>query len=150
MSIVNEILQEAAQRAEQAGLPYSGAMTPLQAYQVLQNRPEARLVDVRSQAEWQFTGTVPNSVLIELKSFPGMVDNPHFLEQLKHQVDTEATVLFMCRSGARSDQAARLAAAHGYAQVYNVLEGFEGERDREGHRNNVNGWRASGLPWGQS
>ena len=88
--------------------------------------------------------------MIELKSFPGMVDNPHFAEQLKTQVDHEALVLFLCRSGARSDQAARIAAEHGYTNAYNILEGFEGDKDGNSHRNTVNGWRASGLPWIQS
>lgn len=150
MSVSNSILEQAQLRAQQACLSYSGAVTPEEAWQLLQSLPQARLVDVRSHAEWQFTGTVPDSTLVELKVFPGMRDNPHFLDQLKAQVDNEAVVLFLCRSGARSDQAARLAAAHGYSNVYNVLEGFEGDKDGNSHRNTINGWRARGLPWVQS
>lgn len=150
MSVTTAILDTARQRAAAAGLPYSGAVTPQEAWQLLQGLPHARLVDVRSHAEWQFVGTVPDAVLIELKSFPGMRDNPHFVEQLKSQVDPEAVVLFLCRSGARSDSAARIAAEQGYSNCYNVLEGFEGDRDGKQHRNSVNGWRAAGLPWVQS
>lgn len=150
MGIVNTILHRAHERAEQQKLPYSGAVTPQEAWDILQNVPGAKLVDVRSHAEWQFVGTVPDAVLVELKSFPGMLDNAHFLDQLKHQTDPEALTLFICRSGARSDQAARIAANHGYSNVYNVLEGFEGDKDAAGHRNTVNGWRAAGLPWVQS
>lgn len=150
MGAIHKILETAQERGQQMQLPYSGAVTPSEAWQILQSVPHARLVDVRSHAEWQFVGVVPGAALIELKSFPGMRENPHFLDQLKAQVDSESLVLFLCRSGARSDDAARLAATHGYSNVYNVLEGFEGEKDGNSHRNSVNGWRAAGLPWQQS
>ncbi|UTH72516.1 rhodanese-like domain-containing protein [Chromobacterium sp. IIBBL 290-4] len=149
MSKLNQILQTAHQRAEQLGLPYSGAVLPDEAYELLQILPKAVLLDVRSHAEWQFVGTVPDAVNIEWKSFPGMTLNPHFLAQLTHQIDPEAVLLVMCRSGARSDQVARLAAENGYSEVYNVLEGFEGDLDARGHRNSVGGWRQRGLPWVQ-
>lgn len=150
MGTVNTILQTAHERAEQKNLPYSGEVTPSEAWLLLQSAPGVRLVDVRSHAEWQFVGVIPNAVMIELKTFPGMLDNPHFGEQLKTQVDHEALVLFICRSGARSDQAARIAADLGYTNAYNILEGFEGDKDGNSHRNTVNGWRANGLPWIQS
>ncbi|KUM02403.1 rhodanese-like domain-containing protein [Chromobacterium subtsugae] len=149
MSKVKQILQTAHQRAERSGLPYSGALLPDEAYELLQSLPKTVLLDVRSHAEWQFVGTVPGAVNIEWKSYPGMAANPNFLAQLTHQVDPEAVLLVMCRSGARSDQVARLAAANGYSEVYNVLEGFEGDLDASGHRNSVGGWRQRGLPWMQ-
>ena len=37
----------------------------------------------------------------------------------------------------------------GYNEVYNVLEGFEGDRDASEQRNKLNGWRVNGLPWKQ-
>jgi rhodanese-related sulfurtransferase len=58
--------------------------------------------------------------------------------------------MFICRSGARSHGAAAAAAAAGYSQAFNVLEGFEGDKDAYGHRNTVGGWRVAGLPWIQS
>lgn len=144
------LLQEARLRAAAKQLPYSGVLTPREAWQVLQELPAARLVDVRCSAEWHFVGVVPNATLIEYKTFPGMLENPHFLTQLKQQVDPESLVLFLCRTGGRSDQAARLAAAHGYSNAMNILEGFDGELDQQGHRARINGWRACGLPWVQS
>jgi len=149
MSDMKTILEVAHQRAAAKALPYSGALTPPEAAQLLAELPEAVLVDVRSSAEWQFVGTVPNSVRIELKTFPGMQPNPNFVAQLKEQVSPEATVLFMCRSGVRSDEAARLARDAGYGSVFNVLEGFEGDKDAQGHRGTVNGWKGHGLPWQQ-
>jgi rhodanese-related sulfurtransferase len=149
MSEVNNILAQASQRARDQGLPYSGAVTPSEAAALLSSLPGAVLVDVRSAAEWQFVGTVPNSVRIELKTWPGMQANPHFPAQLREQVSPEATVLFMCRSGVRSDEAARIATSIGYTAVYNVLEGFEGDKDQYGHRGTVGGWKGRGLPWQQ-
>jgi len=64
-------------------------------------------------------------------------------------VDPEALVLFLCRSAVRSDSAARLAGANGYANCYNVLEGFEGEITADGQRGATGGWRFHGLPWQQ-
>jgi rhodanese-related sulfurtransferase len=55
----------------------------------------------------------------------------------------------LCRSGHRSDSAARAATAAGYTRAFNVLEGFEGNKDAEGHRGSLGGWRKAGLPWVQ-
>lgn len=150
MSRTNDILMAAKQRADQLQLPYSGAVTPDEAAYLLQNLPSAKLVDVRSNAEWNFVGTIPGAVNIEWKTFPGMIDNPNFLTQLHHQVDPESLVLFICRSGVRSDQAARAAAAHGFSDCFNVLEGFEGDKDGNHQRGKLNGWKAKNLPWAQS
>jgi len=77
------------------------------------------------------------------------VCNPNFIVELKRQVDPEALVLFVCRSGVRSIGAAAAATEAGYNGSYNVLEGFEGDKDANGHRNNIGGWRHAGLPWHQ-
>jgi rhodanese-related sulfurtransferase len=55
--------------------------------------------------------------------------------------------MFLCRSGVRSHHAAQAAAQAGYSNSYKVLEGFEGDKDAQGHRNTVGGWRFAGLPW---
>ena len=78
-----------------------------------------------------------------------MLPNPDFLAQLQARAPADAPVLFLCRSGARSHDAAIAATAAGYTQCYNVLEGFEGDRDAHGHRGALNGWQAAGLPWQQ-
>lgn len=144
---VESILATAQARGSELGLSYSGALTPAEAWAVCQALPQAVIVDVRSAAEWQFVGVVPDAVRIELRAFPGMVPNAGFVAQLQQQLGRDKTVLFLCRSGARSDEAARLAAEAGYDNVYNILEGFEGDRDSQQHRGTVNGWKAHGLPW---
>jgi rhodanese-related sulfurtransferase len=150
MTGIDEILKTARARARQMGLPYEGALLPTEAHTLLQMQPGAKLVDVRSRAELDFVGRVPGSVEIEWKSYPGMVPNAGFMEQLAREVPQDATVMFLCRSGGRSHDTAALAAQAGYRDAYNVLEGFEGDRDANGHRNTVGGWRARGLPWKQS
>ena len=108
------------------------------------------LLGIRTFAELDFVGHVPGSVEIEWKSYPGMLPNPKFLAQLNEQVPQEAIVMFLCRSGGRSHETATVATQAGYRDAYNILEGFEGDRDAGGHRNTVGGWRAAGLPWTQS
>ena len=146
---INEILQAARKRAEQMNLPYGGALTPQEAAEVWRNAPGAKLVDVRTRAEWDYVGHIPGAVEIELLTYPGNRPNSAFVSELERQVDKQAPVMFICRSGARSHNAALLALQAGYATSYNVLEGFEGDRDASGHRNTVGGWRAAGLPWTQ-
>ena len=95
-------------------------------------------------------GRIPGAVEIELLSYPGNRPNPEFLATLQQQVKKDAPVMFICRSGGRSHNAALLAMQAGYVQSYNVLEGFEGDKDEHGHRNTRGGWRIAGLPWVQS
>jgi rhodanese-related sulfurtransferase len=149
MTTIADVLQRAQQRTQTAQLPYAGALTPEEAFVLLQQLPGAVLVDVRTQAEWTFVGGVANAVQIEWKSFPGMQPNPAFLAQLQAQVPAQAHVLFLCRSGARSHDAAVAATAAGFSHCYNILEGFEGDRDANGQRGRLNGWQAAGLPWNQ-
>jgi len=149
MGTLTDILSLAKKRADDLNLPYAGALTPAEANQVWQLAPGARLVDVRTRAEWDWVGRIPASIEIEWMSYPGNQTNPNFLAQLKHQVDSEALVMFICRSGARSSNAARLATENGYTECYNVLEGFEGDKDANGQRNRIGGWRKAGLPWHQ-
>lgn len=147
---ISEILETAQQRAKANNLPYIGALLPAEAYELLQKAPGAKLVDVRTRAEWDYVGRIPDAAQIEWQRYPAGQPNPDFLVELQAQIDPEALVMFICRSGARSHAAASAASAAGYTQAFNVLEGFEGDKDQQGHRNTVGGWRAAGLPWVQS
>jgi rhodanese-related sulfurtransferase len=148
MDDISKILTNAATRAKESSLPYAGALLPEEAY-ALMKKGGAQLVDVRTRPEWEYVGRVPDSILVEWQTWPGGQPNPAFLDQLKAQVSPETPVLFLCRSGARSHAAAKLAAEAGYARSYNVLQGFEGDKDAAGHRSSVGGWRVAGLPWTQ-
>src|SRR4030081_3654414 len=110
MDDISEILNKARQRAQELRLPYGGALLPQEAYELMQKAPGARLVDVRTEAEWDYVGRIPGSVQIEWQTSPGSKPNPNFLNELQAQTDKQAVVMFLCRSGARSHAAAALAA----------------------------------------
>jgi rhodanese-related sulfurtransferase len=149
-SVAGTVLAAAHKRAEEGSLSYFGAVTPREAYELLSADPETLLIDVRTRAEWDFVGRVPGSRLIEWNTYPAGSRNPSFLEELRAVASSrEAPLLFICRSGQRSDGAAAAAAAVGYTKAFNVLEGFEGPRDANGHRGTLGGWRRAGLPWVQ-
>lgn len=147
MGKLTDLLQLAQERGRELGLPYTGALTPQEAYQVWQLAPGARMVDVRTRAELDWVGRIPHAIEIEWMSYPESRPNSHFLAQLKQQVDREALLMFICRSGARSHQAAALASQSDHLECYNVLEGFEGDKDAGGQRGRIGGWRHAGLPW---
>ena len=144
------VLAAGRRRATDASLPYFGAVTPAEAQALIESEPAARLIDVRTRAEWDYVGRVPGSVLIEWNTYPDGERNAQFVDELRRAVgETDAPVLFLCRSGHRSDSAARAATAAGYTRAFNVLEGFEGNKDAAGHRGTLGGWRKAGLPWVQ-
>ena len=107
------------------------------------------LVDVRTRPEWDFVGKVPGSLLIEWQSYPNSQPNPSFLDELTARAGKSDILMFLCRSGARSHAAAAAASNMGYSESYNVLQGFEGDKDAQGHRASVGGWQFAGLPWSQ-
>jgi rhodanese-related sulfurtransferase len=148
MDSTDDILARAKERAETMKLPYAGALLPVEARTLMQQIPGTKLVDVRTQPEWDFVGHIPDSLLIEWNSYPEGQRNARFLEQLQKQVpNTDAPVLFLCRSGARSHHAAVAAKQAGYAKAFNILQGFEGDKDAHEHRSSVGGWRVANLPW---
>ena len=65
MSDAESVLAAGRRRAADAALPYFGAVTPSEAMALLEAEPAARLIDVRTRAEWDYVGRVPGSVLIE-------------------------------------------------------------------------------------
>jgi rhodanese-related sulfurtransferase len=150
MGRISEILEAARQRGQELGLPYQGAVTPQEAYELMQSAPGVKLVDVRTKAEMDWVGRMPDALEVEWILYPAMKMNPYFMAQLEQEVSREAMVLFVCRSGQRSHHAAVAAMQAGYTSCFNMLEGFEGDRDDDGHRGRVNGWCAAGLPWEQT
>ena len=150
MGRITEILQLAQQRAHDLNLAYEGALTPREAQEIWELAPGAKLVDVRTRAELDWVGRIPRAIEIEWLSYPGNKPNAQFVELLRHSVDHESLLMFICRSGVRSNAAAKAATEAGFVDCYNVLEGFEGDKDANGRRNLVGGWRFHGLPWTQS
>jgi rhodanese-related sulfurtransferase len=131
-------------------------VTPKQSFAALAADGNAQLVDVRTDAEWQYVG-IPDlrplgkqAVLVSWQYFPSGNVNASFVEELRDAgLDPSQPLYFLCRSGVRSMAAARAAAAAGFATGYNVADGFEGPPDARGHRGLVAGWKADDLPWRQ-
>jgi rhodanese-related sulfurtransferase len=151
MSDPTSILAAAAQRRQSGNLPYAGAVTPQEAYTLLRADPNVKLVDVRTNAERDWVGRVAipaaQHAAVQWNLYPGGTPNPEFMAQLAQTADKDNVLLFLCRSGVRSHHAAKRATEEGYANSYNILEGFEGDKDTEGHRRTVAGWCKAGLPW---
>lgn len=131
-------------------------VAPTQTWEALKSDASARLVDVRTDAEWNFVG-VPDlspagkqTVLIPWQVYPSMQRNGSFEDDLKQAgLTAENKIYFICRSGARSMAAAQAALAAGFSHVFNVADGFEGPPDVQGHRGTTAGWKADDLPWRQ-
>jgi rhodanese-related sulfurtransferase len=131
-------------------------VAPIQTWEALRADAGARLVDVRTDAEWNFVGVADltavgkQTVLIPWQMYPTMQRNGGFEDNLKQAgLTAENTIYFICRSGVRSRAAAEAARAAGFPAVFNVADGFEGPPDVEGHRGGTAGWKADGLPWRQ-
>ena len=151
MESIEAILARARARGQAQGLPYAGALLPEEARDLLTQDPAARLIDVRTDAEWAWVGHVPDSILIEWNTWPGGKQNEGFVDELKAAIpSTDTRLLFLCRSGGRSHHAAIAATRAGFACSFNVLQGFEGDRDEIDQRGKLGGWRHAGLPWVQS
>ncbi|PUA20308.1 rhodanese-like domain-containing protein [Glaciimonas sp. PCH181] len=151
MPTAAELLEIGRQRGQTGKLPYAGALTPAETYALLQANPGAILVDVRTNAERDWVGRVAinekQHAAVQWTQYPGGAPNPNFLSQLAQIAEKGTILVFLCRSGVRSQHAATLASQHGYSNSFDILEGFEGNKDADGHRKTVGGWCKAGLPW---
>ncbi len=131
---------------------YKGDLTPLETMERLTSSQSAVLLDVRTMPEWNYVGVpaVERLLTVEWQTFPSGAVNQSFVAQVEQAgVPKDAEIYAICRSGVRSIAAAEALTAAGYESVYNVLEGFEGDKDPAGHRGSIGGWRYHGLPWTQ-
>lgn len=138
-------------------MTYSGDISVEETWRRLGDETSAVLVDVRTAAEWNFVGAPDLSgigkqiIRVSWQTLPKMEQNPAFVEEVRAQAsDTDASLLFLCRSGVRSQAAAIAMTAAGYSQCFNVAGGFEGDLDGDRHRGVTGGWKAAGLPWSQA
>ena len=135
-------------------MTYAGDVVPADAYDLLAGNDGTVLVDVRTPAEWSYVG-LPDLTAICKQVVTVSWHAELTGEQLKAQlgaagVQTSDQLLFICRSGVRSQHAASLATRFGFERSHNVVHGFEGNLDAAGHRGTLAGWKSDGLPWKQS
>ena len=133
------IFARAAERARQMNLPYAGAVTPSEAYD-LARTSAAKIVDVRTEPEYNQVGHVSGTPLVVWPREGGQAQLQAFVDGVANQFDPEEPLLLLCRSGARSHSAAAVLTQVGFQRAYNILEGFEGGQPGKG-------WRNAGLPW---
>ena len=134
------------------------SLHPPEAWELIRNNPRAVMIDVRSSMEFLFVGHPKGSVHVAWIDAPEWTVNPHFVTEVRKVMlggigmtasGNDAPVVLICRSGKRSLEAGKLLLDNGFKEVYNVLEGFEGELDEQHHRSTCGGWRYHGLPWEQ-
>jgi rhodanese-related sulfurtransferase len=150
--MTNNIITTAKQRGKDQALPYAGAVTPQEAWELLQNDAKVVLVDVRTNAERDWVGRVQipenQHYTVQWMLYPESTPNPLFMAQLSALItDKDTTILYLCRSGVRSRHGAKLATENGYLNCFDILEGFEGDKDTNGHRKTIGGWCHAQLPW---
>lgn len=137
-------------------LEYAGDIDCRAAHATLSTDPNAVLLDVRTQPEWDYVGRPDLSeiggaiVLVPWKHWPDMQTRDSYADEVKAAgIGPDQPVLLLCRSGQRSRDAAMALTKAGFAACFNISDGFEGPKDQSGHRNTLAGWRAAGLPWTQ-
>ncbi len=136
---------------------YAGDVTLSEAWDLLTDDENSVLIDVRTDAEWNYVG-VPNLesigkdiICISWLIFPGNMPNDSFMNQVHEAgIKPDQTILLLCRSGQRSVSAAVALTDGGFSKAFNILEGFEGEKDHEERRGQLGGWKVSNLPWKQN
>lgn len=135
---------------------YAGDISPAEAWKMIRDQ-KATLIDVRTQPEWSFVG-VPDlrpvnswALFLSWQVYPHMQVDPNFVDRVVEKVgkDSERPLLFLCRSGGRSAAAASALTDAGYLHCYNIAHGFEGDKNEQGQRGRLNGWKAEGQPWVQ-
>lgn len=139
---------------------YAGDVTAQEAWNMLEKDQNAILVDVRTDEEWKQVGVPDLSrlqkkpLLLSWRLLPVMQVNASFMSTLTKAVaDKATTLLFLCRSGARSAEAAKVMTQQGYVNCYNIGGGVEGIMNKNyssENREQTNiGWKAAKLPWEQ-
>lgn len=140
---------------------YAGDILAADAYTLLEGDSTSVLIDVRTQAEWTYVGTPDiqavskTPLFLEWQTYPSMAVDANFAARLEALllsggVERGASLLFLCRSGARSRHAAIAMTSAGWSPCFNVSDGFEGPLGDSRRRSGVTGWKAGGLPWTQT
>ncbi len=123
---------------------------------------KVKILDVRTPGEYVFVGHAPMAVNIPIKFLKADVDlkkkkpvmplNDKFVDEVKKKFKETDTIMIMCRSGARSAASVNKLAKANFKNVYNIIDGFEGDKlNVPGSYNNgkrlVNGWKNASVPW---
>lgn len=138
-------------------------VTAAEAYDMWKADPDkVKVLDVRTLEEYIFVGHAAMAWNIPLafqthtwddeKHMFAVKPNPLFVEQVNSWATPQDILLVICRSGGRSAMAVNMLANSGFKNVYNIIDGMEGDlvKDPENlfHGKRMkNGWKNSGVPW---
>jgi rhodanese-related sulfurtransferase len=143
-----------------SNIGYAGDIAATLAWDLLVREKNAVLVDVRTEEEWKKVGVPVLSsigkepIFLSWRLLPTMGFNGSFIPTLTQKIsDRNTPLLFLCRSGGRSAEAAQVMSQQGYVNCYNIGGGAEGIMDTNHHIKSAdeinNGWKAAKLPWEQ-
>jgi rhodanese-related sulfurtransferase len=138
-------------------------VTAEEAYEMWKSGVErVNILDVRTPEEYVFVGHAEMAMNIpflfvkhewntETNQF-AVVPNPDFISEVKRRFTPTDTLLVMCRSGDRSAMAVNALAKAGFVNVYNIIDGMEGDMvedpgSKHHGKRMKNGWKNSGSPW---
>ena len=122
---------------------------------------KVKIIDVRTPEEYLFVGhptmawKIPVAIQVyewdaEKKQFP-MKPLLDFVARVQTIAKPDETIMVMCRSGGRSAIACNLLAQAGFQNVYNIIDGMEGDANADSESvaqaQPLNGWKNSGCPW---
>jgi rhodanese-related sulfurtransferase len=138
-------------------------VTAKEAYDLWQkDQQKIKIIDCRTPEEYAFIGHAPMATNVpskfmtyawdEKKKEYVMKVNPDFVKEIKKKFAKDDTILVMCRSGQRSAPSVDLLTKAGFTKVYNITDGFEGDKIKDPQSPNQgkrmkDGWRISNLPW---
>lgn len=165
MNIINVLAVDKNEVPEYKQTRAGQYLSSKEAYEEIQtNESKILFLDVRTRAEVAVVGmptvadaNVPYMFMAEPMIWSDdwenfeMTKNQNFLSAVKQRLEEKGLtqddkVFLMCRSGGRSASAADLLSEAGFTNVYSVVDGFEGDKAKNGKRI-LNGWKNSGLPW---
>jgi len=138
-------------------------VTASEAFAMWKADPERiKILDVRTPEEYLFVGHAEMAINIPIafvkyqwdvdKNQPVLEPNPDFVSSVKSRFRATDTLLVTCRSGGRSAMAVNTLARAGFKQVFNIVDGMEGDSVNDpasafhGKRMK-NGWKNCGSPW---
>ena len=127
-------------------------LDPLAAHPLLQENPEAVLVDCRTEIEHMYVGHPAGAEHVAWQEGPDWEIDPEFTDKVKHLVRNklDRPVLIICRSGQRSIHAGDALETAGVYAGYQRARRLRGPLDDNYHRGTLGGWRFRGLPWYQT
>jgi rhodanese-related sulfurtransferase len=149
--------------------PFGLYLTSEEAYELKKNAAdEVLFIDTRTRPEVKYIGMaklvdahIPSRFIDTDFSWSDKADtyrttrNKHFISDINKLLsakgkDKNTPILVMCQSGSRSTPAVKLMHTAGFSKVYNIYQGFEGSKAKEGPnkgKRTLDGWKNAGMPW---